>query len=90
MTTNKRKGTMTAQRLAKNWGISLDSAKQTLNVTTQRGVRTTANPSLSRRFRTNDRQLRYRRLRCDMYTDTLDAKTVTSKRGNKYAQIFAT
>jgi hypothetical protein len=25
-----------------------------------------------------------------MYTDTLDAKTVTSKRGNKYAQIFAT
>ena len=25
-----------------------------------------------------------------MYTDTLDAKIVTSKRGNKYAQIFAT
>jgi hypothetical protein len=89
-TTGKRKGNLTAERLAKNWSISLDSAKQTLKVTTQRGVRTTANPSLSRRFRTNDRQLRYRRLRCDMYTDTLDAKTVTSKRGNKYAQIFAT
>jgi hypothetical protein len=89
-TTNKRRGTLTAERLAKNWGISLDSAKQTLDVTTQRGVRTTANPSLSRRFRTNDRQLRYRRLRCDMYTDTLDAKTVKSKQGNKYAQIFAT
>jgi hypothetical protein len=25
-----------------------------------------------------------------MYTDTLDAKTIVSKRGNKYAQIFAT
>jgi hypothetical protein len=25
-----------------------------------------------------------------MYTDTLDAKTVVSKRGNKYAPIFAT
>ena len=25
-----------------------------------------------------------------MYTDTLNAKTVTSKRGNKYAQIVAT
>ena len=25
-----------------------------------------------------------------MYTDTLDAKTVLSKRGNKYAQVFAT
>jgi len=88
--TGKRKGILTAERLAKNWSISLDAAKQTLKVTTQRGVRTTANPSLSRRFRTNDRQLRYRRLRCDMYTDTLDAKTVSSKRGNKYAQIFAT
>ena len=31
------------------------------------------------------------RLRCNMYTDTLDAKTVVlSKRGNKYAQVFAT
>jgi hypothetical protein len=88
--TGKRKHTLSAERLAKNWVISLDAAKQTLEVTTQRGVRTVANPSLSRRFRTNDRQLRYRRLRCDMYTDTLDAKTVVSKRGNKYAQIFAT
>ena len=25
-----------------------------------------------------------------MYTDTLDAKTVLCKRGNKYAQVFAT
>jgi hypothetical protein len=73
--TGKRKGNLTAERLAKNWCIPLDSAKQTLKVTTQRGIRTIANPSLSRRFRTNDRQLRYRRLRCNMYTDTLDAKT---------------
>jgi hypothetical protein len=65
--TGKRKGNLTAERLAKNWGISLDSTKQTLKVTTQRGVRTTANPSLSRRFWTNDRQLRHCRLRCDMY-----------------------
>jgi hypothetical protein len=86
--TGKRKHTLSADKLAKNWAISLDAAKQTLDVTTQRGVRTVANPSLSRRFRTNDRQLRYRRLCCNMYTDTLDAKTVVSKRGNKYAQIF--
>ena len=70
--------------------ISLDVVKQTLKVTTQREVRTTTNPNLSRRFRTNDRQLSYRRLRCDMYTDTLDAKTVLSKRGNKDAQVFST
>jgi hypothetical protein len=88
--TGKRKHTLSAERLTKNWAISLDSAKQTLDVMTQRGVRTVGNPGLSRRFRINDRQLRYRRLRCDMYTDTLDVKTVVSKRGNKYAQIFAT
>jgi hypothetical protein len=44
----KRKGNLTTERLAKNWGVSLDSAKQILKVTAQRGVRTTANPSLSR------------------------------------------
>ncbi len=83
--TGRRKGNLTAERLAKNWSIPLASAKQTLKVTTQRGIRTTANPSLSRRFRTNDRQLRCRRLRCDMHMDVL-----TSKRGNKHAQMFAT
>jgi hypothetical protein len=31
-------------------------------VTTQRGVKQMIHPSLSVRFRTNDRQLRYRRL----------------------------
>jgi hypothetical protein len=88
--TGQRKHTLPSEKLAKNWAISLDAAKQTLDVKTQQGVKTVANPSLSRRFRTNNRQLRYRQLRCDMYTDTLDAKTVVSKRGNKYAQIFVT
>jgi hypothetical protein len=88
--TGNRKGTLMAERLAKNWGMSLDSAKRTLKVATQRGVRTAANPSLSRRFRMNDRQLRCHRLRCNMHTDTLDAKTVKSHQGNMCAQIFAT
>jgi hypothetical protein len=33
--TGKRKHTLSAERLAANWGISLDAAKQTLEVTTQ-------------------------------------------------------
>ena len=41
--------------LARRWGIGIEAAKRTLNVTTQRGIRTVAHPSLSRRFRTNDR-----------------------------------
>jgi hypothetical protein len=80
---------MTAERLASNWNISLEAAKRTLQVTTQRGIRTVSNPSLSRRFRTNDRQLRYRRIGTDVFTDTMES-SVVSKRGNQYAQVFAT
>ena len=53
------KRSIDAPTLARNWGIGLQAAKQTVKVTTQRGIRSIANPSLSRRFRTNDRQLRY-------------------------------
>ena len=75
--------------LASNWGIDLQTARRTLGVTTQRGIRTVLHPTLSRRFRTNDRQLRYRRLPIDCFTDTLISNTA-SRRNNKYAQIFAT
>ena len=33
--------------LARRWGIGIEAAKRTLNVTTQRGIRTVAHPSLS-------------------------------------------
>ncbi|KAI2510528.1 Reverse transcriptase (RNA-dependent DNA polymerase) [Fragilaria crotonensis] len=79
----------TPEQLASNWGIDLTTARRTIDVTTQRGVRTVLHPTLSRRFRTNDRQLRYRRLAIDCFTDTLISNTV-SRRNNKYAQIFAT
>ena len=78
------------ETLVRNWGISLDAATKTLEATTMKGLRTTLHPTLSRRFRTNDRQLRYRRLSHDMYTDTAEAKVVSYFRKNKYAQIFAT
>ena len=88
-TTSNRSSTIRPQDLMKRWGIGLETAKQTLNVTTQRGIRTVANPAISRRFRTNDRQLRYRRLNADLFTDTLKAKT-KSFRGNEYAQAYGT
>jgi hypothetical protein len=78
-----------AQTLARKWGIDIQTARWTVDVTMQRGVRTVLHPTLSRRFRTNDRQLRYRRLPVDCFTDTLIAST-TLPRNNKYAQIFAT
>jgi hypothetical protein len=48
-----------AATLDNNWGINIEAAKRTHLVTTQRGVKRTIHPSISRRFRTEDRQLRY-------------------------------
>ena len=79
-----------AATLAKRWGVSLKVAARTLGATTQNIVRTVLHPTLSRRFRTNDRQLRYRRLQHDMFTDTLESKQTSWFRQNKYAQVFAT
>eukprot|EP00978_Attheya_sp_CCMP212_P004008 scaffold8551_cov59-Attheya_sp.AAC.3 len=71
------------------WEIGLKTAEKTVEVTTQRGIKTLDNPMLNRMFRTNDRNLRYRCLGVDMYTDTLFAGT-KSKRGNNTAQVFGT
>ena len=75
--------------LAKRWGIPPDRAKQTVQMTTQRGIRTILNPTLSRRFSTNDRHLRYRRLPHYVYQDTMFS-SVKSTRGNSMSQVFAT
>jgi hypothetical protein len=86
-TKEQRQG-ITAEQLATNWGIGFEAAQRTLKVTTQRGICTFPHPSLTRRYPTNDRQLRYRRLPFDLYTDTMKA-TVPSKLGNRYAQVYA-
>jgi hypothetical protein len=75
------------ERLSKTWNIGIEAAKRTCDSTTQKGVRSVLNPSISKRYWTNDRQLRYRRLNTTLYTDTMFA-TVTSKRGNNCGQIW--
>jgi hypothetical protein len=76
--------------LARNWGIGLSAAKRMLEATTQSGVRTILNSTLSRRFRTNDRQLRYRRIAHEVFIDTLETSVSSWHRQNRYAQVFAT
>lgn len=88
--TGTRKAAIGPTTLAKNWGIGLEQAQRTVDATTQRGVRTLLHGHLNRRYRTNDRQLRYRRLTHDVYTDTLDARIPSWHRKNKYAQVFGT
>lgn len=73
--TSKCQHAVKAKDLAKRWGIGLHTVQRTLDATTQSSVRTILHPTLSRRFRTNDWQLRYRRLSHSMFTDTLEATT---------------
>jgi hypothetical protein len=78
-----------AAALAKNWDIGIEAAKRTRLVTTQRGIRIMIHPSLTKRYKTNDRQLRYRRLPVTMFTYTMYS-TILSRPHNKAAQIFCT
>ena len=82
----KRHSSVSAEDISRRWGIGLVAAKQTLKVTTQRGVRSAILP-LSRRYRT-DRFYQPRRIKGDMYTDTAVAKTLSLNQ-NKYAQVFS-
>jgi hypothetical protein len=74
---------------ANNWGIGIQAVKRTRLVTTQRGIRRMIHPSLTKRYKTNDRQIRYRRLPVTMYTDAMYS-TILSRQDNKAAQIFCT
>jgi hypothetical protein len=55
----------------------------------QLGITRMVHPSLTKRYKTNDRQLRYCRLPVTMYTDTMYL-TILSRQQNKAAQIFTT
>ena len=88
--TGKRQGAMDYVTLAHYWQIPLHKAKNMVEWTTQQGVRTVLHPTLSRCFRTTDWMLCYRRLLCNLYSDTVFCPKVTSAQGYKMAQIFAT
>ncbi len=75
--------------LAGRWLIAPDCAKKTVQQTMQRGVRTFLNPTLARRFLTNDRMLCYKRPLHTTFTDTMFAGT-PSHSGNKCAQVYST
>jgi hypothetical protein len=78
-----------AATLANNWVIGIEAAKMTRLVTTQRGIRRMIHPNLKKRYKTNDRQLLYRRLPVIMFTDTMYSNILSSKQ-NKSAQMFCT
>ena len=85
----KRKGHVSAEQLAKNWGISLQIANQTIDATTQRAVRDFSNVTGEKRLKPFTSQLNYKRRDCKMYTDTMFSK-VKSLDGNTCAQVYVT
>ena len=75
--------------LAKQWGITLDKAKKTIQATTQKVIPMMLHPSLSRWFKMNDHNFCYHQLAHPVFSDTMFASTV-SRRGNRCAQEYAT
>jgi len=75
--------------LSKIWRISHEEAERTVEVTTQYNTRDPDSP-LSRRFGTNDRSQRYRRIDTYFFTDTfyVTAKARSRPRGNIGMQIY--
>ncbi|MGL5936357.1 MAG: hypothetical protein ACRCZI_12135, partial [Cetobacterium sp.] len=88
-TVKKRKGFVDAASLAANWKIGLELACLTVNGTTQRAVRDFTHSTGGRRIKPYAWMLKWPRLQCPFYTDTLHGKMI-SLRGNKCAQIYAT
>ena len=80
---------MAASKLSKLWGIGLDTARKTIEATTQKGVKTVSFPNVERRWPTGDRPLRYRRLHHKVFHDTLKSNVI-SLRGNKFSEMYAT
>jgi hypothetical protein len=84
-----RKSHVTKEELAKLWGISLESASQTLRVTTQKGIMNAIHP-IVRRYATKQSRLRYNQLGSRhgrFYSDTYFSNQ-PSVRGNTMAQLF--
>ena len=87
--TSSRSFRTTAEKLAVNWNIGLEAAKNTLQVTTQKGIRYTSHP-IEQRFRTRQAQLRYKQLggrHGRFYTDTFFS-SVNSLNGSAMAQVY--
>ena len=65
------------KHLSKIWRISHEDAQRTIDVTTQTSIQTD-DPALSKNYSTNDRMLRYKRIKDLFFMDTFFA---TKKRG---------
>ena len=62
----KTRYAITEDELMERWGIRKEETKSTILATNQKLVRSLLEPTLDRRYNTNDRMLWYYRIQCDM------------------------
>eukprot|EP00957_Ditylum_brightwellii_P112550 8579681-Ditylum_brightwellii.AAC.1 len=60
---------VTEEHLSKMWRLRPKTASKTLIATTKKQI-CVDNPSLARKFSTNDKMLRYKRINCYFFMDT--------------------
>ena len=82
-----QKGTVSPELIAKRWGIGIKTTKRMFNATTQLGVRDYTYLQGACKLKHTVYQLKFPRLRGDMYTDTMFSNTKSLVQ-NTCAQIF--
>ena len=87
LSTDAKRSVITPEILSRRWHIGLSTAKRTLAVTTQAGVRNVLVPA-DRRTRQRLNHLKFPTLWVDLYTDTMFSGRVPSIRKCTAAQVF--
>ena len=86
LSTSEQRSVLMPEVLARRWAIGLDTAKRTLQVTTQASIKNVLAPG-ERKLHQRLDHLKFLNLRGRFYTDTMFSK-VKSIRGHRTAQIF--
>ena len=81
-----RHSDISPETLSRHWAIGVETARKTLRVTTQQGIRQAIHP-ITRRYRTDTMSMKLRRLKATMYTDTVPIN-VKSLRQNTCYQSY--
>ena len=89
ISSGNRKKKITAKQLAKRLNIPIELAKRTLQATRQHATRIYDDPTLTRKYQTNNRMSRYSRMQCDSFMDTMFS-SVSSVRHFKSYEVFVT
>ncbi|KAI2502898.1 Reverse transcriptase (RNA-dependent DNA polymerase) [Fragilaria crotonensis] len=86
LSTSDKRSVITPEILSRRWGVGLDTAKRTLKVTTQSGIRNVLAKG-ERKVRQKLDHLAFPNLSGKWYSDTMFSKT-QSIRGHLTAQVF--